>query len=75
VGRNTEAANRIIAECKEINKDGHVEFLKADVTELKEVDRVCALLAEREKRVNLVVQTQGNLNLNGRNGMSLMLFV
>lgn len=68
VGRNATAADRIIKECEWLNKDGKVEFLQADVTELKEVDRVCKEIEKREKKINLIVQTQGNLTLNGRNG-------
>jgi NADP-dependent 3-hydroxy acid dehydrogenase YdfG len=68
VGRNQGAADRIIKECKELNKDGKVEFLKADVTELAEVDRVCQEIMKKEKHVNLLVQSQGNLNLRGRDG-------
>jgi NADP-dependent 3-hydroxy acid dehydrogenase YdfG len=68
VGRNATAADRIIEECKKLNKDGKVEFLKADVTELKEVDRVCEEIQKREKKINIIIQTQGNLTLNDRNG-------
>ncbi|PMD50483.1 NAD(P)-binding protein [Hyaloscypha bicolor E] len=67
VGRNASAADRIIKECRELNKEGKVEFLKADVTELKEVDLVCKEIQKREKKINLLFQTQGNLTLNGRN--------
>jgi hypothetical protein len=42
--------------------------LKADVCELKEVDRICEVIKGKEQRVNLLVQTQGNLNLRGRDG-------
>ncbi|KAH8592998.1 hypothetical protein B0O99DRAFT_628602 [Bisporella sp. PMI_857] len=66
VGRNQEAAERIIAECKELNRAGKVEFLKADVTELSEVDRVCAEIRKKESHINLLVQSQGNMNLKGR---------
>lgn len=65
VGRSSSAAERIIQECKELNKDGKVEFLKADVSELKEVDRVCREILKKEGHLNLLVQTQGNLNLRG----------
>lgn len=68
VGRSATAAERIIKECKELNEDGTVEFLKADVTELREVDRVCKELSAKEKHINLIVQTQGNLTLRGRDG-------
>jgi hypothetical protein len=53
-----------------LNKDGKVEFIKADVSELGEVDRVCKEIEKREKSINLVVQSQGNLNLRGRDGIS-----
>jgi len=68
VGRNEAAAERIIKECKELNKDGKVEFLKADVTALGEVDRVCREITKREKHINLLVQNQGTLSLKGRDG-------
>ncbi|KFZ19096.1 hypothetical protein V502_03822 [Pseudogymnoascus sp. VKM F-4520 (FW-2644)] len=66
VGRSESAAERIINECKDLNKDGKVEFLKADVSELGEVDRVCAEITKKESHINLIVQSQGNMNLRGR---------
>lgn len=68
VGRNASAAERIINECKTLNSDSRVEFLKGDVSELREVDRICAEIKKKETKLNLVVQTQGNLNLRGRDG-------
>lgn len=65
MGRSSSAAERIIQECAVLNKDSKVEFLKADVSELKEVDRVCGEILKKEKHLNLLVQTQGNLNLRG----------
>lgn len=52
-----------------MNKDGKVEFIKADVSELAEVDRVCNEIEKKEKHINLLVQSQGNLNLRGRDGI------
>ncbi|OBT68850.1 hypothetical protein VE03_02045 [Pseudogymnoascus sp. 23342-1-I1] len=66
VGRSEPAAERIINECKDLNKDAKVEFLKADVSELAEVDRVCAEITKKESHINLIVQSQGNMNLRGR---------
>lgn len=68
VGRNASAAERIISECKALNADGRVEFLKGDVCELQEVDRICAEILKKETKLNLLVQSQGNLNLRGRDG-------
>jgi NAD(P)-dependent dehydrogenase (short-subunit alcohol dehydrogenase family) len=70
VGRNASAAERIINECKALNADGRVEFIKGDVSELKEVDRICAEIQQKEPKLHLLVQTQGNLNLRGRDGSS-----
>ncbi|TAQ88230.1 hypothetical protein B7494_g3465 [Chlorociboria aeruginascens] len=66
VGRSAPAAERIIKECEVLNKDGQVSFLKADVSELGEVDRVCELISKKESKINLLVQSQGNMNLRGR---------
>jgi short-subunit dehydrogenase len=71
VGRNAPAAEQIINECKTLNPDGVVEFLKADVSELREVDRICAEIKKKETKINLLVQSQGNFNLRGRDGSSL----
>jgi hypothetical protein len=68
VGRSQTAANRIIEECKALNKDGKVEFMAANVTELAEVDRVCKEIIKRENHLNLIIQSQGNLTLKGRDG-------
>ncbi|KAG9231317.1 hypothetical protein BJ875DRAFT_123238 [Amylocarpus encephaloides] len=67
VGRSAPAAERIIEECKSLNADGKVEFIPANVTELAEVDRVCQEIENREKKINLLVQSQGNLTFAGRN--------
>ena len=51
-----------------LNNEARIEFLQANLNELREVDRVCEQIAGREKRLNLLVQSQGNLNLRGRDG-------
>lgn len=43
------------------------------MTELAEVDRVCKEIEKRERKVNLIVQTQGNLTLAGRIGTKYIL--
>ncbi|KAG4435603.1 hypothetical protein IFR05_008912 [Cadophora sp. M221] len=66
VGRSETAAERIIKECEGLNKSGKVEFIKADVSELAEVDRACKVIQQKEKNINLIFQTQGNANMRGR---------
>ncbi|CZT43558.1 uncharacterized protein RSE6_03619 [Rhynchosporium secalis] len=66
VGRSETAAGRIIKECEGLNRDGKVEFIKADVSELAEVDRACKVIQQKEKTINLLFQTPGNSNMRGR---------
>ncbi len=73
MGRSQTAADRIIEECKALNKDGKVEFIAANVSELVEVDRVCKEIMKKENHINLIVQSQGNLNLKGRDGKLMRL--
>ncbi|KAK2630489.1 hypothetical protein QTJ16_001309 [Diplocarpon rosae] len=66
VGRSETAADRIINDCQGLNKNSKVEFIMADVSEIAEVDRVCKEIQAREKNINLIFQTQGNMNIRGR---------
>jgi hypothetical protein len=44
------------------------------VSELGEVDRVCAEITKKESHINLIVQSQGNMNLRGRDGKHMRAF-
>lgn len=61
IGRSQPSADRIIAECKEINKDGEYIFLKTDVSLMRNVDKTCEEIRKREKYVNLLVLSVGVL--------------
>ena len=61
VGRSEEAANRIIKECQQINNGGKFEFIKADLSLLKNVDEVCGYIKTKETAINLLFQTQANM--------------
>lgn len=63
VGRNGEAAEKIKSEV-----DADVEFLKADVSLLGEVDRVCDIIGKKEATINIMVLSAGYLSFQGRNG-------
>ena len=43
-------------------------FVQADLTLLRNVDRVCRELQAKEKRINLLFMTPGFLTLDGRSG-------
>jgi NAD(P)-dependent dehydrogenase (short-subunit alcohol dehydrogenase family) len=61
IGRSQEAANRIVKECKELNQEGIFDFIKADVSLLKSVDDVCDQITNKEKKINILFQTQGTM--------------
>lgn len=71
IGRSQESASRIVNECKELNRDGMFEFIKADVSLLKSVDDVCRQIRSKEKRINILFQTQGTMAF----GASMMQFL
>jgi NAD(P)-dependent dehydrogenase (short-subunit alcohol dehydrogenase family) len=71
VGRNKDALPSIESSCKTVNPDAKVHFLRSDVTELRNVDHVCKEVKEKTQRLNLLVMSQGNLNLRGRDGAFL----
>lgn len=61
VGRSQEAADRIIVECKIVNKNGEYNFIKADTSLIKEVDAVCQEIQEKEDEINLLFLSVGAL--------------
>ncbi|TGO80026.1 hypothetical protein BPOR_1831g00010 [Botrytis porri] len=75
VGRNKDAATRIIAECRELCPHGDFRFVQArDLSLLRDVDRVCEEIRgkldgrEKEKgekgQIDLLVMTQGVLTFS-----------
>ena len=69
VGRSQNAADRIVAECKELNPTGEYTFIKADVSLLRVVDQVCKEIRAQEKSLNILFLSQGVMSMD-RSGMS-----
>ncbi|KAI1349557.1 putative short-chain dehydrogenases/reductase [Xylaria sp. FL0043] len=61
VGRSQEAADRILSECRQLSPEGHFEFIRADVSLLKNVDDVCRQIKERVSVINLLFESQGSM--------------
>lgn len=61
VGRSQESADRIIRECTHLNSGGKFEFIKADISLLKNVDDVCNQLKSKETKINILFETQGTM--------------
>ncbi|KGO41079.1 Short-chain dehydrogenase/reductase SDR [Penicillium expansum] len=61
VGRSQEAAARITAECRQLNPEGEFEFIKADVSLIKNVDAVCREIQSKEKTINILFLSCGTI--------------
>ncbi|KAI0433340.1 putative short-chain dehydrogenases/reductase [Xylaria sp. FL1042] len=61
VGRSQEAADRILSECRQLSPEGHFEFIRADVSLLKNVDDVCRQIKEKVAVINLLFESQGSM--------------
>jgi NAD(P)-dependent dehydrogenase (short-subunit alcohol dehydrogenase family) len=59
VGRSQVAADRIVAECKLLNPQGEFIFIKADVSLISVVDKVCEEIMAKEKALNILFLSAG----------------
>jgi NAD(P)-dependent dehydrogenase (short-subunit alcohol dehydrogenase family) len=59
VGRSSEAAARIIAECRTLNPEGQYVFIQADLTLLRSAQELCDDIKSREDHVNLLFLSVG----------------
>jgi short-subunit dehydrogenase len=64
VGRSQESADRISAEMKALNADGEYNFIKADVSLIHNVDKVCDEIKSKEKSINLLFLSPGALHMH-----------
>ena len=70
VGRSDASASRIMNELRTINPDGKIQFIKSDVSLLRDVDKACEELKVKEEKINLLFMTAGILTSKGRDGTS-----
>lgn len=68
VGRSQDAGARIVEECKALNPEGEYMFIKADVSLIRVVDRVCEEIKEKEKWINILFLSAGVASMD-RSGM------
>jgi hypothetical protein len=69
IGRSQEAATRIQSEFHELNPTSEVEFIKADASQLCNVDAVCRQIKAQESKINLLFLSVGIFHFRGREGM------
>ncbi|KAI8630267.1 putative short-chain dehydrogenases/reductase [Xylariaceae sp. FL1651] len=73
VGRSQEAADRILAECRQLSPGSHFEFIRADVSLLKNVDDVCRQIKEKVPVINILFESQGTMAFNTKTAEGLPL--
>ncbi|KAM5350455.1 hypothetical protein ACJ41O_006960 [Fusarium nematophilum] len=66
IGRNAASAAKTLAACEALSPSSKFEFLQQDIVLLKDVDRVCAMIAERETKVDLLYLTTDIPTVSGR---------
>jgi NADP-dependent 3-hydroxy acid dehydrogenase YdfG len=64
IARNQTSAERVIADCRQINPQGEYMFVQADLSSIRETDRACEHIKSKEKVVNLVSLSAGQFDLN-----------
>ena len=70
VGRNDSQASKIIQELQAINPEGKINFVKSDVSLLRNVDKACEVIQVKEEKINLLFLSAGFLSMKGRDGIS-----
>ncbi|KAH8754502.1 hypothetical protein BGZ57DRAFT_773277 [Hyaloscypha finlandica] len=59
IGRSQEAADLILTDLKTLNAGGEYNFIKADVSLIRNVDAVCIQIKQKEKFINLLFLSPG----------------
>ncbi|KAH7076236.1 hypothetical protein FB567DRAFT_535785, partial [Paraphoma chrysanthemicola] len=62
--RNPDSAARVIAACRQINPQGEYEFVKVDLSLIRETDAACDHVKSKEKLVNLLFLSAGEVSFN-----------
>jgi short-subunit dehydrogenase len=74
VGRSLSRFTPQLEELKSLNPRATFEFIEAEVSLLKDVERVCEQLKSTETKLDLLFLSTGFLSLAGQQGMFLHLF-
>ncbi len=63
IGRSEVAGDRIVSECKELNREGTFLFIKGEIGLMRNVDEICSQITDKEKVINLLFLTVGTLQM------------
>lgn len=66
VGRSQEACDRLQEDLTKVNPEGQYNFIRSDVSLLRNVDDVCKQIRDKESAINVLFMSQGTLNFSKR---------
>ncbi|KAF7957399.1 hypothetical protein EAE96_002984 [Botrytis aclada] len=70
IGRSESAAGRLLNGLKLSNSSATLNFLKGEISLIKEVDRICDEIRRKEEKVDIVFLSAGYLSFDSRNESS-----
>lgn len=66
IGRSQEACDRLETDLKQTNPAGQYDFIRSDLSLLRNVDDVCRQISSKETSINVLFMSQGTLNFKKR---------
>ncbi|PVI01868.1 NAD(P)-binding protein, partial [Periconia macrospinosa] len=64
MARSPDSARRVIGECQAINPKAEMHLIKVDLSSVKETDKACDEIKSREKTINILINSAGELILD-----------
>ncbi|PLB49112.1 putative short-chain dehydrogenases/reductase [Aspergillus steynii IBT 23096] len=64
IGRNEATGSKILEELRAANPEGSFHFIKSDVSLLKNVDKACAEIKEKEESIDLLFMSTGYMGFS-----------
>ena len=69
IGRDQARASQMIEELRQTKPDSQVNFIQSDVSLLRNVDKACHAIQQKEDKLNLLFLSCGIGTSKGRDGM------
>nr|POE87553.1 oxidoreductase andh [Quercus suber] len=66
VGRNAQRGQEVVNTLQNINPQGQAIMVQEDISLLRNVDTMCAMLKQREPKIHYLILTTGRMTINGR---------
>lgn len=75
IGRSLEKFSPQLKDLQQSNLSTNVNFIKAEISLIKEVDRVCQEILSKEEKVDILWLSSGVLKFGARDGISRKPFI